>query len=153
MEDVPDEETPGREHSTQTSQTSPPDIAGAKPKFRLGSELNKSITVESIGEKVMEAPIQLKMCELLAVSTEVANYLHDQTRRKRIPVMGGTTNVVSTEDVMEDVVFADTNIAQLSAVEKPFYACSFARIKVCLDDDEQVEALLDDGSELNIMAN
>ena len=79
VEDVPDEETPGGEHSTQTSQTSPPDIAGAKPKFRLGSELNKSITVESIGEKVMEAPIQLKMCELLAVSIEVANYLHDQT--------------------------------------------------------------------------
>src|SRR5438045_1860340 len=156
VEDVLDEETPGREHGTQTSQTSPPDVAGAKPKFRLGSELNKSITVESIGEKVMEAPIQLKMCELLAVSTEVANYLHDQTRRKRIPVTGGTTNAVSTEDdmesVMEDVVFADTNMAQLSAVGKPLYACPSARTKVCLDDDVQVEALLDDGSELNIMA-
>src|SRR5438045_2829469 len=152
VEDVPDEETPGREHGTQTSQTSPPDIAGAKPKFRLGSELNKSITVESIGEKVMEAPIQLKMCELLAVSTEVSNYLHDQTRRKRIPITGSATNTILTEDTMEDAVSANTSLTPLSDVRKPLYACPSARTKVCLDDDIQVEGLLDDGSELNIMA-
>jgi hypothetical protein len=159
VEEVPDEDAPGgdkREHGAQTSQAPPPDRGGEKPKFRLGSELNKSITVESIGEKVMEAPIQLKMCELLAVSTEVASYLHDQTRRKRIPVTGGTTNAISTKDetecIMEDIVLADTNMAQLSTVEKPLYACPSARTKVCLDDDVQVEALLDDGSELNIMA-
>src|SRR5437773_8259640 len=36
--------------------------------------------MEAVGRKVMHAPIQLKMCELLAVSSEISNYIHDQMR-------------------------------------------------------------------------
>jgi len=58
----------------------PPD--SAKPKYRLQSELDKSIGVAEVGEKVMNAPITLQIKEILAVPLEMANYLHEQTRRK-----------------------------------------------------------------------
>jgi len=86
--EVPDEDMPDR-----TPEAPLQAAAVNKPKFRLASELNQTITTEEIGKKVMEAPIQLRMCELLAVSTEVANYIHDQTRRRRIPLDLNTTAV------------------------------------------------------------
>src|SRR5438046_986326 len=89
------------------------------------------------------------MCELLAVS---ADYVHDQTRRKRIPITEGVSNTI-LEDMVEDVVSADANLTQLSGIEKSLYACPSAWPKACLDDKVEVDALLDDGSELNIMAN
>ena len=58
----------------------PPDPA--KPKYRLQSELDKSIGVAEVGEKVMNALITLQIKEILAVPLEMANYLHEQTRRK-----------------------------------------------------------------------
>src|SRR5438046_826317 len=149
-------------HSAQTSSGSPnvqtpsgsPSASGTKTKFRLASELNQTVTTEAVGRKVMDAPIQLRMCELLAVSTEVANYIHDQTRKRRVPIPpDSVSNRISpTEDAaMEIIVSANTDLTQLGAVEKSLYACPSARAKVCLDDELQVEALLDDGSELNIM--
>ena len=103
----------------------------------------------------MDAPIQLRMCELLAVSTEVANYIHDQTRKRRVPIPSdGISNRISpAEDSTEDIVSVNADLTQLSAVGKSLYACPSARAKVCLDDKLEVEALLDDGSELNIMVN
>ena len=126
---------------------------GGKAKFRLASELNQTITTEDVGQKIMEAPIQLKMCELLAVSSEVSNYVHDQTRKRRIPITDGTTNFIATEttEAETDVVTADSMASQLSAIDKPLYACPSGRTKVCLNEGVHVEALLDDGSELNIM--
>ena len=94
----------------------------------------------------MNALIQLRMCELLAVSTEVSNYIHDQTRKRRVPIMNESSDPPSA-----NVVSADSMITQLSAVEKLLYACSSARIKVSLDEEVQMNALLDDESELNIM--
>ena len=102
----------------------------------------------------MDAPIQLRMCELLAVSTEVANYIHDQTRKRRVPIPSDSVSnrISPAEDAAtEIIVSANADLTQLGAVEKSLYACPSARAKVCLDDELQVEALLDDGSELNIM--
>jgi len=99
----------------------------------------------------MEAPIQLRMSELLAVSTDVSNFIHEQTRKKRIPITEAASQAMLKEG-MEDVGSADANLTQVSAVEKSLYACPSARTKACLDDKVEVEALLDDGSELNIMA-
>ena len=118
-----------------------------KPKFRLASELSQTVTTEDVGRKVMEAPIQLKMCELLAVSSEVSNFIHDQTRRRRIPIMEDVNAIVAQQESTS----VDANSAQLSTIGKSLYACPSARAKVLLNDDLQVEALLDDGSELNLM--
>ena len=129
----------------------PAATTGGKAKFRLASELNQTITTEDVGQKIMEAPIQLKMRELLAVSSEVSNYMHDQTRKRRIPITDGNTNFVETETAEADVVIVDSMASQLTAIEKPLYACPSGRTRVCLNEGVHVDALLDDGSELNIM--
>ena len=144
--DVPNEGTEVTNDDTQAERA-----PTNKPKYRLGSELGRSITTEEVGKKIMEAPIQLRMSELLAVSTDVSNFIHEQTRKKRIPITEAASQAMLKEG-MEDVVSADANLTQVSAVEKSLYACPSARTKACLDDKVEVEALLDDGSELNIMA-
>ena len=67
-------------HSAQTPERSPVAPDG-KMKFQLASELNETVTTEVVGGKVMDVLIQLRICELLAVSSEVSNYIHNQTRK------------------------------------------------------------------------
>jgi hypothetical protein len=148
--EVPDEDMPDRIPDGPASQV-PTTVS--KPKFRLASELNQTITTEDVGKKIMEAPIQLRMCELLAVSPEVANLIHDQTRRRRIPVdlNANATQPQSADDVPIGVTEASVNAVQTPGISKPLYACPSARTKVFLNDEVQAEGLLDDGSELNLM--
>jgi len=152
--EVPDEEMPDRMpmHDRIPDGSQAP-VAVNKPKFRLASELNQAINTEDVWKKVMEAPIQLRMCELLAVSTEVANYIHDQTRRHRIPVdlNANATQIQSAEGVSASVTEASVNAVWLPGISKPLYACLSAKTKVFLDDEMQAEGLLDDRSELNLM--
>ena len=149
VQEVPDEAMPDRIPDGPTVSPAP---AVAKPKFRLASELNQTITTEDVGKKVMEAPIQLKMCELLAVSTEVAGYIHDQTRRRRIPLdLNANAAQAESSDASVSNTDASVNAVQVPGISKPLYACPSARTKVFLNDEVQAEGLLDDGSELNLM--
>jgi hypothetical protein len=58
---------------------------------------------------MMNAPIQLTFREVLSISTDLAGYLHDQTRRRRIPIQesqasattGTTTTTVSSTHLNE----------------------------------------------------
>jgi len=147
--EIPDEDMSDRVPDAPASQESTPTVV-SKPKFRLASELSQTVTTEDVGKKVMDAPIQLRMCELLAVSTEVSNYIHEQTKRRRIPV---GLDVSSVQQQSDDSASADAsvNAVQLPRISKPVYACPSARTRVCLDDGVNVEGLLDDGSELNLM--
>jgi len=98
-----------------TMDLDPPDPA--KPKYRLQSELGKSIGVAEVGEKIMNAPITLAIKEFLAVSPEMANYLHEQTRRKRVPV--------DTDSAIASTVEYDVNVqATTVAASKPIRPCS-----------------------------
>jgi hypothetical protein len=121
-----------------------------RPKFRLVSELNQSISSSDVGKKVMDAPIQLSIREILAVSNDVSNYIHDQTRKRRVPLETDSSATVTavTTNGTTDVVSANVH----SAITKPLYACPSGRTKVYLDEEVPVSALLDDGSELNIMS-
>jgi hypothetical protein len=124
-----------------------------RPKFRLVSELNQSISSSDVGKKVMDAPIQLSIREILAVSNDVSNYIHDQTRKRRVPLetdssASVTAVTINGTDGTTDVVSANVH----SAITTPLYACPSGRTKVYLDDEVPVSALLDDGSELNIMS-
>lgn len=143
VEEVPDEDMPDAVDGTQSAQGSQEEpmtpAANKQPKFRLASELNQTITTEDVGRKVMDAPIQLKMSELLAVSSDVAGYIHDQTRRRRIPI-----------DAAVSSILMDANAGSVAA-ETPLYACASGRAKCRLNEDIEVEAALDDGSELNVM--
>ena len=140
-------------HGARTSE-GPPVVPDGKSKFHLASELNQTVTMEAVGRKVMDAPIQLRMCELLTVSSEVSNYIHEQMRKRRVsivPESGIAANriIPAMEDSTERVILANVDSA---AIAKSLYACPSAHATVSLNDKLQVKALLDDGSELNIMA-
>ena len=63
----------------------------------------------------------------------MVTYLHDQTRKRRVPL--GEVSSASAED---NVISADSNLAQ---VDKSLYAVPSPRAKVVLDEELQVEAL------------
>ena len=133
--------------STATMDVDSPD---PKPKYRLQSELGKSIGVAEVGEKIMNAPIMLSIKEFLAVSPEILGYIHEQTRCKRIPVEDSSAMASAATSVSKHE--ADVQVATVDNVSKPYYAIPSGRAVVVLDDMIRVESLLDDGSELNLMA-
>jgi hypothetical protein len=114
-------------------------------------ELNRSISSSDVGKKVMDAPIQLSIQEILAVSNNVLNYIHNQTRKCQVPLetdSSATVTAVTTNGTNGTTDVISTNVH--SAITKPLYACPSGRTKVYLDNEASVSALLDDGSEFNI---
>ena len=121
------------------------DPTDSKPKYHLQSELGKSIGIAEVGEKITNAPIMLSIKEFLAVSPEMSEYIHEWTGRKRIPIEdSAATSAVEYE--------ADVQVATIANVAKPYYAISYSCTKIVLNDTVHVEGLLEDGSELNLMA-
>jgi hypothetical protein len=94
----------------------------------------------------MNTPVQLTIKEFLAVSPEMANYIHDQTRRRRSAIEAESSFASSGP------ITADTNTTTLFDIGKPFYALPSGRASVVLNDQVKVRGLLDGGSELNIMS-
>jgi hypothetical protein len=127
------------------SATMDVDPEPTKPKYKLQSELGKAISSTDIGEKIMNAPIMLTIKEFLAVSPEMANYIHDQTRRRRAPIDSGSP-------VSSDVTTANAQATSLIDFGKAYYALPSGRASVVLDDQLKIPGLLDGGSELNIMS-
>ena len=125
-------------------------------KYHLVSELGKNVKTDQIGEKIMDTPVQLSIREILAVSGEVAGYLHDQTRKRRIPIEGRPaaapapapgTAVQATTAAMSSIPSVNVN----SVDTKSYYALPSGHAKVTLDDQLSVNATLDNGSEVNMM--
>jgi hypothetical protein len=142
--------------ASQTPPSGPPSSASsvpmdiyenepAKPKYKLQSELGKTISNANVGEKIMNAAIMLTIKEFLAVSLEMANYIHDQTRRRRAPIDAGSP-------VSSDTMTANAQTTSLINLRKAYYALPSGRAAVVLDDQLKVRVLLDNGSELNIMS-
>jgi hypothetical protein len=135
-------------NGSDSNPGSTPAVPSQNPKFRLASELNQNINTSDIGEKIMNTSVQLSVREILAVSSDLSNYLHDQTRKRRIPIEpiepGISTTSASTN---QSVISADVNHINT----RTFYACPSGRAKVTFDSQMQVTALLDDGSELNLL--
>ena len=113
MEEVPDEDMPDfpvqpyrtrRQTQTPRAPASAPIPTATEPidptmeiakKYKLASELSQTVETSQIGEKIMDTPVQLSIREILAVSGDVAGYLHDQTRKRRVPL----DNTTSTAEV------------------------------------------------------
>jgi len=136
---------PGAPGASPAPCTATMDTPDPKPKYGLQSELGKSISVAEVGEKIMNAPIMLSIKEFLAVSPEMSGYIYEQIRRKRIPVEDSATTSATEYE-------ADVQVATIDNVSKPYYAIPSGRAVVVLDDKIHVESLLDNGSELNVMA-
>ena len=124
----------------------------ATKKYKLASEVSQIVGTSQIGEKIMDTPVQLSIREILAVSGDVAGYLHDQTRKRRVPLDNSTaateiTTTDSTTSPSPSVSTASVNSSEL----KSYYALPSGRAKVTIDDRFTVNALLDNGSEVNMM--
>ena len=96
----------------------------------------------------MDTPIQLSIHGVLAVSSEVSSYLHDQTRKHRVPVDPPPVPAVANATNMSSSVL---NSSVNSGYLKKLYACPSGRAKVTLDHELDVYSLMDNGSELNMM--
>src|SRR5579862_2516556 len=129
----------------------------SKPKYRLQSQLNQTVGTADIGDKIMNTPVMLSIKEILAVSPEMGNYMHEQTRRKRVPV--SDTNSDDADEIIE-VASKATAVSESTATvslvtssgPKPFYALPSGKAAVVLNEQVRTNALLDDGSELNVMS-
>ena len=147
LEEFPDEEMPDAiplepaqpARSIQSTRPQQSDNGDGK-KYRLASELSQTVSATQIGEKIMDTPVQLSFREILAVSGDIAGYLHEQTRKRRIPVTDATAAAAASSSV-------DVN----SIGAKSYYALPSGRARVTLDGQFQVDATLDNGSEVNIM--
>jgi len=131
----------------------------AQKKYRLASDLSQTVSVAQIGEKIMDTPVQLSVRDVLAVSSEVSGYLHEQTRKRRVPIDAPTpatpiaaaptsaSPMSATPATITEVHVNSTTAGHL----KRLYACPSPQAKVTLDRDVKVTSLLDGGSEVNIM--
>jgi hypothetical protein len=141
-------------------QASPPQRAAASTepaeagsrntqKFRLASELNETTPIAKIGEKLMDTPVALTLREVLAASSEVSTYVYDMTRkRRRVIDPNLEAMVMPTEPVPTSVPpVVHINASTIT----PMYACPSGRAKVMVDGHLRVDALLDNGSEVNLM--
>jgi hypothetical protein len=128
-----------------------PGASGAPPKkYRLASEVGRIVNAAQIGEKIMDTPVQLSIREVMAVSSDVSSYLHDQTRKRRIPIDTPATVPTATA-INASVTTAATDADADTGYLKQLYACPSGRAKVTIDHAIEVNSLLDNGSELNMM--
>ena len=150
-------------------------VGRAKRKYRLASKINETVTIADVGEKIMDTPIQLNLRELCAVSPEISGYMHGQTKKHRMPIEStipaavvssaneSTTPAAIVNSANESttpvptVNSANESTTPTAAVNsakstKPLYACPSGRAKVILNGELRVNALLDNGSEVNIMS-
>ena len=114
------------------------------PQYRYASELSKKVNISEIGEKIMDTPIQLRLRELFATSPDVATYIHEQTRKRRVPIE------IAPETGDTNLIVANVRNSQYE-YEKSYYALPSGRAKVSVDGRLVVDAILDPGSELNII--
>ena len=90
IEEVPNEEMSDIQSQPARQSKGQSGSGEAGKKYYLDSKLGQNVKTTQIGEKIMDTPVQLSMREILAVSGDVANYIHDQTRKRRISIEGRT---------------------------------------------------------------
>jgi hypothetical protein len=139
---------PATNTSRTASQDQPMDVDSTpaeKQKYRLASKAQESIDLDEIGEKIMDMKISLSLNEIFGISSDVSNWLNNRTRRTRRPIDTAAANLVTDEDVSS--ISANVN----NLLVKPLYDCPSGRAATLINNKIDVSALLDDGSELNLM--
>ena len=142
---------PTENYRTPTTPKTPPDTLNQAQsehkKFRLASGMSEMVGITQSGEQIMDTPVQLSMRQVLAASSELSGYLHEQTRKRRVPIETTTTNtnILNSNEPTTLTTTSDVNSI------RTLYACPSGYAKVNLNRTTTVDALLDDGSELNLM--
>jgi hypothetical protein len=112
-----------------------PSVIPSTPKYKLSSPLSQQVSLDTVGEKIMDTPINISLREFCAVSSDLGNWISDKTRKRRTPIQG--------------IPATSASIAQDKA---PLYAVASGKIKVKVEDAYQIDALLDEGSEINLLS-
>lgn len=118
-------------------------------KYRLASGLDETTPISAIGEKLMDTPVSLTLREVFASSSSIATYMHDQTRKRRVPIDSHLESMVLSTAPAPSSVPPIVEINNASLV--PLYAAPSGRVSATLNGQAKVGSLLDDGSEVNIM--
>ena len=136
-----------------TTCDSTPNLApNTQKKFRLASELSETVTVAQVGEQLMDTPVQLSMRQVMAVAPDLAGYMHDQTRKRRIPVDATASSALAGIPPDLPRLLPETAASINSAqINRTFYACPSGHAKATIDQQVKVKALMDNGSEVNMM--
>src|SRR5579859_858504 len=108
----------------------------------------KHFLLTTLGQRFWTPPVALPLSELLPVSGDLSNFIHEQTQKRRVPVEQSRSQTVATVTTAPGIIRASIN--SISG-EASFYACPSGRVKATIDDTIKIEALLDNGSEVNIM--
>ena len=73
-----------------------PAKANKERKFKYISELNQMIDASTIGERIMDITIELSVRHILAAAPDVAEYIHDMTRKRRVPINNAPSDEAMT---------------------------------------------------------
>ena len=96
----------------------------------------------------MNISIQLSIHEIMTISSDIFNYLHDQTRKYRIPInILSIISITINAAIIIIIINVNVNIDYL----KSFYTYLFGHAKVTIDHAIEVNSLLDNGLEFNMM--
>ena len=123
--------------------TPPAKVQRQPSKYRYESELHRQVNVADISEKFLDAIVPISLRDMMGLSGEFAEGIIELAKRRKRPV----------EDYMVlDEKEATTAVQSVMVGEvHSLYACPSGRATTIVDGRFEVEALLDGGSELNVM--
>ena len=114
------------------------------------SKLKRIIDTTQIEEKIMDTPIRLSIHEILAISEDVVGYLHDQTRKHRIPIEDAPAPGTAVQAAITATSMSSVDVNLMDS--KSYYAPPSGHAKVTLDDQIMINATLDNESEINMIS-
>ena len=116
-----------------------PFVTPTPPKYRYESDLRRQVKPEDINQCILDnIKVELSLREYYALSPEVAVGVHDLARCHR--------------RLVEDYMVSDGKSVRVhSNAVRALYACPSGYARTLIDGETEVDALLDGGSELNIM--
>ena len=143
---------PSGTRESQTPMFMEDDPPEPKQKYQLLSKLSEVKSIEDIGSKILETPVTIPLSELLSVSSDLSTFIHDQTRKRRVPVETpkAQTTTAAPNSIPTQRVNNSATVNNISSGES-LYACPSRRVKATIDGTTQMEVLLDNGSEVNLM--
>ena len=128
--------SPDRDVTMPDAQTTP------QKKYYLASDLSQTVSIAQIGKKIMDTPVQLSVRDVLAVSSEVSSYLHEQTRKYHIPIDGTpTSSTLAPLNPTATAIVTEAHVDSVSAGHlKRLYACPSRKAKVTPDHNLEISS-------------
>ena len=103
----------------------------------------------------MDTFIQLSIREILTIFGDVAEYLHEQIKKHRIPLENPFSISTSTSEIAIYIISMNNLVSSINIHSidfKFYYALPFDRAKVIIDDQFSVFITLDNDFEINMIS-